>query len=73
MWMSILSGYLLKAFDWRWLFIIEGLPAVLWAFIWYKVVNDRPKDAKWLTDQEKQDMGSDPPERTGCIKTCEKL
>ncbi|MCZ0875608.1 MFS transporter [Peribacillus sp. AS_2] len=56
LWMSILSGYLLKAFDWRWLFIIEGLPAVLWAFIWYKVVNDRPKDAKWLTDQEKQDM-----------------
>ncbi|MFE4705607.1 MFS transporter [Peribacillus simplex] len=56
LWMSILSGYLLKAFDWRWLFIIEGLPAVLWAFIWYKLVNDRPKDAKWLTDQEKQDM-----------------
>ncbi|MDM5360607.1 MFS transporter [Peribacillus sp. RS7] len=56
LWMSILSGYLLKAFDWRWLFIIEGLPAVLWAFIWYKVVNDRPKDAKWLTDQEKKDM-----------------
>lgn len=56
LWMSILSGYLLKAFDWRWLFIIEGLPAVLWAFIWYKLVNDRPKDAKWLTDQEKQGM-----------------
>ncbi|KWW17634.1 MFS transporter [Peribacillus simplex] len=56
LWMSILSGYLLKAFDWRWLFIIEGLPAVLWAFIWYKVVNDRPKDAKWLTPQEKNDM-----------------
>lgn len=56
LWMSILSGYLLKAFDWRWLFIIEGLPAVLWAFIWYKVVNDRPKDAKWLTAQEKNDM-----------------
>lgn len=56
LWMSILSGYLLKAFDWRWLFIIEGLPAVLWAFIWYKAVNDRPKDAKWLTDQEKKDM-----------------
>ncbi|WP_285769432.1 MFS transporter [Peribacillus sp. SI8-4] len=56
LWMSILSGYLLKAFDWRWLFIIEGLPAVLWAFIWYKVVNDRPKDAKWLTAQEKKDM-----------------
>lgn len=58
LWMSILSGYLLKAFDWRWLFIIEGLPAVLWAFIWYKLVNDRPKDAKWLTDQEKKNMES---------------
>ncbi|KQU26242.1 MFS transporter [Bacillus sp. Leaf13] len=68
LWMSILSGYLLKAFDWRWLFIIEGLPAVLWAFIWYRLVNDRPKDAKWLTDQEKKNMESVLQEEQAALK-----
>lgn len=53
LWMSILSGYLLEAYGWRWMFIIEGLPAVIWAFIWWKIVNDEPKDAKWLSDREK--------------------
>ncbi|MDN4071843.1 MFS transporter [Fictibacillus terranigra] len=56
LWMSILSGYLLKAFDWRMMFILEGAPAVLWAFIWWKLVNDRPKEAKWLTDEQKMNL-----------------
>lgn len=56
LWMSIASGYLVESVGWRWMFIIEGLPAVLWAFIWWKVVNDKPKDAKWLTDREKQQL-----------------
>lgn len=56
LWMSIVSGYLVESVGWRWMFIIEGLPAVLWAFIWWKVVNDKPKDTKWLTDREKQQL-----------------
>jgi sugar phosphate permease len=51
--MSIVSGYLLEAYGWRWMFIIEGLPAVIWAFLWWKIVNDEPKDAKWLSEHEK--------------------
>src|SRR5690348_10036565 len=27
LWMSILSGYLIKSVGWRWMFIIEGMPA----------------------------------------------
>lgn len=56
LWMSIVSGYLLKALDWRWMFILEGIPAIIWAFIWWKLVQDKPKDAKWLTEQEKLDL-----------------
>lgn len=56
LWMSIASGYLVESVGWRWMFIIEGFPAVLWAFIWWKVVNDKPKEAKWLTDKEKQQL-----------------
>lgn len=56
LWMSIISGYLLKAFNWRWMFIFEGVPAIIWAFIWWKLVNDKPKDAKWLSEQEKAQL-----------------
>lgn len=54
LWMSIVSGYLIDSVGWRWMFIIEGLPAVIWAFFWWKLVNDRPRDAKWLSSDEKQ-------------------
>jgi sugar phosphate permease len=56
LWMSILSGYLVKSLGWRWMFILEGVPAIIWAFFWLRLVNDRPKDAKWLSEQEKQDL-----------------
>ncbi|MEO8763055.1 MAG: MFS transporter [Ginsengibacter sp.] len=53
LWMSILSGYLINSVGWRWMFIWEGLPAIVWAFFWWRLVNDKPKDAKWLTQPEK--------------------
>lgn len=56
LWMSILSGYLVDSVGWRWMFIIEGFPAILWAFLWWRLVVDRPKDAKWLTKNEKDDL-----------------
>jgi sugar phosphate permease len=56
LWMSILSGYLIDALGWRWMFILEGLPAVIWAFFWWRLVDDRPKDAQWLTVKEKEDL-----------------
>ncbi len=54
LWMSILSGYLIDAVGWRWMFILEGLPAIIWAFFWWRLVSDRPKDATWLSPDEKQ-------------------
>jgi sugar phosphate permease len=54
LWMSILSGYLVNSMGWRWMFILEGVPAVIWAFFWWRLVEDKPKNAKWLTDSEKQ-------------------
>ena len=58
LWMSVVSGYLVEHYSWRWMFIVEGLPAVLWAFIWWRLADDRPSDAKWLSQQEKQDLQS---------------
>ncbi|MFT3933009.1 MAG: MFS transporter [Chitinophagaceae bacterium] len=56
LWMSILSGYLIKSVGWRWMFIYEGLPAIIWAFFWWKLVDDAPKNAKWLNDEEKDGL-----------------
>jgi sugar phosphate permease len=53
LWMSILSGYLINTVGWRWMFIIEGVPAVIWAFFWWRLVDDTPKKANWLTEAEK--------------------
>jgi sugar phosphate permease len=56
LWMSILSGYLVNSVGWRWMFIIEGAPAIIWAFIWWRLIEDKPKNATWLTEQEKSEL-----------------
>lgn len=38
---------------WRWMFIIEGAPAVILGFVTYFYLTDRPEQAKWLTAKEK--------------------
>lgn len=48
LWMSIVSGYLVHAIGWRGMFIAEGVPAVLWAFAWWWLVQDQPAEAAWL-------------------------
>ncbi|SFJ88945.1 MFS transporter [Thermoflavimicrobium dichotomicum] len=54
--MAPLSGILLDYFDWRMVFIIEGLPPVFWAFVWLWVVKDRPQEAKWMNDAERDQL-----------------
>ena len=56
LWMSILSGYLVKSVGWRWMFIYEGAPAIIWAFIWWRIIEDKPRNAKWLTETQKNDL-----------------
>jgi ACS family tartrate transporter-like MFS transporter len=38
---------------WRWLFILEGLPAVLLGIVTLFALPDRPRDARWLTPEER--------------------
>lgn len=38
---------------WQWVFLFEGIPALILAVIVYKVLADKPSDAKWLTEGEK--------------------
>jgi sugar phosphate permease len=56
LWMSILSGYLIESVGWRWMFIWEGLPAIIWALFWWILVDDKPQSAKWLAEEEKREL-----------------
>jgi MFS transporter, ACS family, tartrate transporter len=53
-----LAGWLLKVHwqslaGWRWLFILEGLPAVVVGIITYFYMTDRPAQARWLPQDER--------------------
>ena len=43
---------------WHWLFIIEGLPAVLLGVIALKFLDDRPEQARWLNKAEREALAS---------------
>jgi sugar phosphate permease len=51
LWMSALTGYIIRSFGWQLTFVIEGLPSVLWGVVWYLVIRDRPEDASWISKQ----------------------
>ncbi|KEA49907.1 MULTISPECIES: MFS transporter [Mangrovibacter] len=49
-----LSGWLITVLDWRWLFIVEGLFSVAVLILWSLTVSDRPEEARWISEAEKQ-------------------
>jgi ACS family tartrate transporter-like MFS transporter len=54
-----LSGLLLKAHwlglaGWRWVFIGEGLPAVLLGVVTFFYLTDWPREARWLRPEERE-------------------
>jgi sugar phosphate permease len=53
LWMSVVSGYVVQALSWRWMFILEGAPAIIWAGFWWWLVRDQPRQAHWLAATEK--------------------
>jgi ACS family tartrate transporter-like MFS transporter len=44
--------------SWRWLLILEGLPAILGGILTYFVLPSRPDQADFLTPEEKQSIGA---------------
>ena len=60
-----ISGFILQhahwlgVASWRWLFILEGLPAIALGFFTYLVLPNRPREAKFLTPDEKDWLQSE--------------
>jgi Sugar phosphate permease len=54
------SGFILDHFhvagisSWRWLFFLEGIPTALLGIVTFYLLPERPTDAKWLSDKEKE-------------------
>ena len=55
-----LSGYIMKSFDgisalagWQWMFLLEGVPAILLGLIVILKMDDRISAATWLTEEER--------------------
>jgi len=52
MWLSALSGWLVSVTDWRVMFIVEGVPSVVWGLFCLRLIKDRPEDARWVAPDE---------------------
>lgn len=44
---------------WQWLFVIEGLPAVVLGLVVYTVLDDAPEDCRWISAAERQQIRAD--------------
>jgi MFS transporter, ACS family, 4-hydroxyphenylacetate permease len=60
-----MSGLILDHFNglaglqgWRWMFLLEGLPAAILGLVAYFYLTDRPVDATWLGEGEKTALGT---------------
>ena len=47
------TGWLLGAFDWQTTLILEGALPFLWLPVWWYCINDHPRDAKWISREER--------------------
>ncbi|WP_410609326.1 MFS transporter [Amycolatopsis sp. lyj-109] len=52
--MSPLSGFMLDHMSWRWVFVLQGLPPLVWAVVWWFAVADRPARARWISAAERE-------------------
>ncbi|HTX54479.1 MAG TPA: MFS transporter [Candidatus Baltobacteraceae bacterium] len=52
--MAPITGWLLGILPWRWVFIAEGVPPLMWVVVWLVLIADRPRAAKWLAPEERE-------------------
>lgn len=50
------SNGMLGLAGWQWMFIIEGVPAILLGVTCLLILPDRPSEAKWLTPDEREQL-----------------
>lgn len=48
------TGWLIGAYGWQTMIMLEGALPFVWLPIWWFFINDHPRDAKWISPEEKQ-------------------
>jgi sugar phosphate permease len=48
------TGVLLGAWGWRAALVLEGALPLVWLPIWWHFISDHPRDAKWISPQERE-------------------
>src|SRR6516164_4226233 len=51
-----LTGWLLGAYGWQQMLILEGLLPFLWLPVWWIFIRDHPREAKWISAGEKNHL-----------------
>lgn len=55
----LLLDHLAGLLGWQWLFLLQGIPAVLLGLLVYFLLPDRPEQVRWLTPEEKHTLAAD--------------
>jgi sugar phosphate permease len=56
--MSPITGYLIQKLGWQVTFVVEGVPSIIWAVVWFALIRDHPSEAKWLDRESAQRLES---------------
>src|SRR5450756_147611 len=58
LWMSAVTGFIIKRFGWQMTFVIEGLPSVIWGVVWYLAIRDAPEETSWIAPEAAADLNA---------------
>jgi sugar phosphate permease len=50
--MAPLTGWMIDTMHWRTVLVIQGIPPLIWALVWWFAVADKPKEARWISTAE---------------------
>jgi MFS family permease len=76
-----ITGWLLGAYGWQQMIILEGMLPFVWLPIWWFGIRDHPREAKWISPEErdflettlqKESVELEPPQRISVLtRLCE--
>jgi sugar phosphate permease len=58
LWMSAVTGFLIRAWGWQRAFIVEGAMAVVWGLVWLAVMRDWPRETRWMSSEAAEHLES---------------
>ncbi|HVU07340.1 MAG TPA: MFS transporter [Verrucomicrobiae bacterium] len=67
------TGWLLGAYGWQTMLILEGCLPFLWLPIWWFCISDHPRDAKWISAEERNFLESKLNEEVAQLEPLQKI